>query len=103
MKLSCKRIGEMGLVARSAISEAMHSKEAVCGERTGDETRTRGRVCIMGEEKIGVKEDTELDTRIMSNLGEGTGGKKITRRKKVEVRGEVEDGTGEVNVGEDSF
>ena len=37
MKLSYKRIGEIRLVARSAISEALHSKEAVCGESTGDE------------------------------------------------------------------
>ena len=43
VKLSCKKIGEMGLVARSAISEAMISKEAVRGECTGDETkRIRG-------------------------------------------------------------
>ena len=41
MKLSYKRIGEMSLVARSANSEVMHSKEAVHGERTGDKTRVK--------------------------------------------------------------
>ena len=39
----------------------------------------------------------------MEGLKGGTGGKKITRRIVVVVRGEVEDGTGEVNIGEDSF
>ena len=40
-KLSCKRIGERGLVARAGINEAMRSKDAVCGERIGDEKRER--------------------------------------------------------------
>ena len=73
MKLSCKRIGEIGLVARSAINEVMRSKEAICGESTGDEKRIRGRDCTMREERIEVIEDTELDTGIVSDLGEGDG------------------------------
>ena len=41
--------------------------------------------------------------RTMEGLKGGTGGKKIAREIVVMVRGEVEDGIGEVNVGEDSF
>ena len=92
-KLSCKRIGEMGLVARSAISEVMRSKEAVRGESTGDELKIRGRDCTMGEERIGVKEDTESDTRIVSDLGEGDG--EIERITESTKRGEgIEKGEG---------
>ena len=41
--------------------------------------------------------------RTMEGLKGGTGGKKIVRGIVVVVRGEVEDGTGEVDVEEDSF
>ena len=61
----------MSLVARSVISEIMRSKEAGCGESTGDEKRIRGRVWTMGEERIEVIEDTESDIGIVSNLEEG--------------------------------
>ena len=40
-KLSCKRIGERGLVARAGINEAMCSKDAIHGESIGDEKRER--------------------------------------------------------------
>ena len=61
----------MGLVARSSINEAMRSKDAVHRESTGDEKRER--VWTMGEERIEVIEDTESDTKIVSDLGEGDG------------------------------
>ena len=70
-KLSCKRIGERGLVARAGIKEVMRSKDTVRGESIGDEKRERD--CIMGEERIEVIEGIESDTGIMSELGEGDG------------------------------
>ena len=39
----------------------------------------------------------------MEGLKRGTGGKRIARGIGVVVRGEAVDGTGEVDVGEDSF
>ena len=41
--------------------------------------------------------------RTMEDLFEGTRGKEIVRRIVVEVRGKVEGGIGEVDLGEDSF
>ena len=62
MKLSCKRIGEMSLVARSANSEAMRSKEAICENSIRDEAKgIKSLDCTMGEERTGVIEDTESD------------------------------------------
>ena len=59
------------MVIRAGINEAMHSKDAVRRECTGDERRER--VWIIGEERIGVKEDTESDIVIVSNLREEDG------------------------------
>ena len=59
------------MVVRVGINEAMRSKDAVHGERIGDERRER--VWIIGEERIELIEDTESDIRIVSDLGEGDG------------------------------
>ena len=66
-KLSCKRIGERGLVARAGIKEAMCSKDTVREESIGDEKDV-----TMGEERINI-EETKSDTGIMSDLREGDG------------------------------
>ena len=86
----------MSLVARSAISEAMRSKEASRGESTGDEKRIRGRVWTMGEERIEVIEDTKSNTGIVSDLKEGDGEIKIiTESTKIRERRVDEEGSGE--------
>ena len=47
-KLSCKRIGERGLVVRAGINEAMCSKDTVREESIGDEKGEKD-VTIAGE------------------------------------------------------
>ena len=59
------------MVAWAGINEVMRSKDAVRGESTRHEKRER--VWTMGEERIEVIEDTELDTGIVSDLREGDG------------------------------
>ena len=93
-KLSYKRIGERGLVARAGINEAMCSKDAVHGESIGDEKRERD--WTMEEERIEVIEDTESDTGIVSDLGEGDGKIKIITESTKIGEGRVdEEGSGE--------
>ena len=70
-KLSYKRIGERGLVARAGIKEAMCSKDTVREESIGDEKGEKD--VTMGEERIEGIEETESDTRIMSEHKEGDG------------------------------
>ena len=67
VKLSCKRIGERGLVAWASINEAMHAKGFVRGESIEDERTIEGlkggirgkeivrgiRVVVIGEVEIG--------------------------------------------------
>ena len=94
VKLSCKRIRERGLVALAGINEAMCSKDAVCGESTGDEKRER--VWTMGEERIKVIEDTDSDTGIVSDLEEGDGEIEIITESTKIGEGRVdEEGSGE--------
>ena len=74
-KLSCKRIGERGLVARAGIKEVMCSKDTVREESIGDEKGEKD--VIMGEERIEGIEGTESDTGIISEHREGDGEMKI--------------------------
>ena len=69
-KLSCKRIGERGLIARTGIKEVMCSKDIVREESIRDEKGEKD--VTMGEERIGI-EGTESDPGIMSEHREGDG------------------------------
>ena len=93
-KLSYKRIGERGLVARTCIKKAMCSKDTVREESIGDEKGEKD--VTMGEERIEGIEGTESDTGIMSDLGEGDGEiEMITESTKIGEERGVKIGSGE--------
>ena len=88
-KLSCKRIGERGFVARASIKEAMCSKNTGREEMIGDE-----RDVTMREERIDI-EGKEADTEMMSDLREGDGKIEIiTESTKIGEERGVETGSG---------
>ena len=58
-----------------------------------------GSLCLLGRQSL----ESLAGGRTMESLKEGIGGKEIARKIVVEVRGEVEGGIGEVDVGEVSF
>ena len=82
------------MVVWAGINEVMRSKDTVRGESTRDEKRER--VWTMGEERIEVIEDTESDTEIVSDLGEGDGEIEIIIESTKIGEGKVdEEGSGE--------
>ena len=88
-------------MARAGIKEAMRSKDTVRGESIGDEKGERD--VTMREERIKVIEGTELDTGIMSDLGEGDGEIEIiTKSTKIGEERGLETGRGEEVKGKDA-